>query len=202
MRKSHEQLPGKEEKQMGRSYTAGLPGLPAIGLIAILMATACADHARRSTGTVIDDQTLEYSVIKSIYSDDHFGQDDHIKVEVKQGIVLLVGETVSEENRALATRLAEQEKLTRRVVNDIKIEDETGFGGRLDNSWLTTKVTTILLKKNPLPGNDAARIKVVSSQNAVYLMGLVSHEEGDAIAEIVRNISGVEKVVKIFDYTD
>ena len=179
-----------------------LPAALFSGMLAVLMLSACADHARRSTGMVIDDQTLEYSVINRIYSDDRFSQDDHVKVEVKQGVVLLVGETVSEENRELATRLAEADKLTKRVVNDIKVGEETGFGGRLDNSWLTTKVTTILVKENPLPGNDASRVKVVSSQNTVYLMGLVSREEGDVIAEIVRNIGGVEKVVKVFDYTD
>ena len=102
----------------------------------------------------------------------------------------------------LATKLAEKPRLTKRVVNDLKVGDKTGFGGMLDNTWLTTKVETILFAQNPMPGNDAARIKVVSSQNTVYLMGLVSHEEGDAIAEIVRNINRVEKVVKIFNYTD
>ena len=68
--------------------------------------------------------------------------------------------------------------------------------------WLTTKVNSVLLKENLLPGNDASRIKVVSSQHTVYLMGLVTHEEGDDIAQVVRNIGGVERVVKIFDYTD
>jgi osmotically-inducible protein OsmY len=59
-----------------------------------------------------------------------------------------------------------------------------------------------LITENPLPGNDASRVKVVSSQNTVYLMGIVTRAEGDKVAEIVRNIGGVEKVVKIFDYSD
>ena len=175
---------------------------PAIVLVSAFVLSACAEHPKRSVGTVIDDHTLEYSVIDKIYSDDHFGQDDHIKVEVKQGVVLLVGETVSDENRDLATQLAEQLKLTKRVVNDLQVGERVKFGGKVNNAWLTTKVNTVLLKKNPLPGFDASRIKVVSSQHTVYLMGLVSHEEGDSVAEIVRNISSVKKVVKIFDYTD
>ena len=173
-----------------------------ISLVLIVLLPACADHARRSVGVVLDDQTLEYDVIQNIYSDPAFTKDDHIKVEVHQGMVLLSGETVSEENSALATRLAEEATLTKRVVNDLVVGEETGLGGRTNNTWLTAKVDSILLKENPMVGNDAARIKVVSSQHTVYLMGLVSHEEGDAVAEIVRNIGGVEKVVKIFDYTD
>jgi len=171
-------------------------------LVAVLSLMGCADYPKRSAGTTLDDQTLEYDVITNIYSHPGFGPDDHIKVEVNQGVVLLAGETVTEENKALATRLAEKPELTKRVVNDLKVGEQAGFGGKTSNSWLTTKVNTILIKENPLPGNDASRIKVVSSQNTVYLMGLVSHEQGDAVAEIVRNIGGVEKVVKIFDYTD
>ncbi len=177
-------------------------GIALLLLASSLLLSACGNHPKRSAGTVLDDQTLELDVIDNIYSDPSFGQDDHIKVEVHQGVVLLAGETVSEENSKLATKLAEEPKLTRRVVNDLVVGERAGFGDKANNSWLSTKVNSILLKENPLPGNDASRIKVVSSQHTVYLMGLVSREEGDTIADIVRNIGGVEKVVKIFDYTD
>ena len=168
----------------------------------IMFLPSCGNYAKRSAGTTLDDQTLEYEVINDIYSSPGFGEDDHIKVEVHQGIVLLAGETVSEENRKMATKLAEAPKLTRRVVNDLTVGDRAGFAAKSNNTWLTTKVNSILLKENLLPGNDASRIKVVSSQHTVYLMGLFTHEEGDAIAEVVRNIGGVDKVVKVFDYTD
>ena len=171
-------------------------------LVTVLAVSACSTHVRRNTGTVLNDQSLEIEIINNIYSDPDFSENDHIKVEVHEGVVLLAGETVSEANKVLATQLAEESRLTKRVVNDLKVGNRAGFGGKLDNSWLSTKVNSILVKENPLPGNDAARIKVVSSQNTVYLMGLVTREEGDEIAEIVRNIGGVEKVVKIFDYTD
>ena len=168
----------------------------------IMFLPSCGNYEKRSAGTTLDDQTLEYEVINNIYSYPGFGEDDHIKVEVHQGIVLLAGETVSEENRKMATKLAEAPKLTRRVVNDLTVGQRVGFGGKSNNLWLTTKVNSVLLKENLLPGNDASRIKVVSSQHTVYLMGLFTHEEGDSIAEVVRNIGGVKKVVKIFDYTD
>ncbi|MCW8924666.1 MAG: BON domain-containing protein [Xanthomonadales bacterium] len=172
------------------------------GLLATLVLTACSGYERRTTGTVLNDQALEREVISNIHSNPAFGENDHIKVEVHEGVVLLAGETISEENKLLATTLAEQPRLTQRVVNDLKIGRRAGFGGKLDNSWLSTKVNAILVKENPLAGNDASRIKVISSQNTVYLMGLVTREEGERVAEVVRNIGGVEKVVKIFDYTD
>lgn len=171
-------------------------------LVAILSLTACGGNPHRTTGTVLNDQSVERTITRSINHHPSFSENDHIKIEVHQGVVLLAGETVSEENRVLATKLAEKPRLSKRVVNDLKVGQRAGFGGRLDNTWLTGKVNSILVTENPLPGNEATRVKVISSQNTVYLMGMVTHEEGDAVAEIVRNIRGVEKVVKIFDYTD
>ncbi len=202
MQNSFRLVSGNHENLAWCPSNPGTCGRTVMVLITIFFLSACGSHAKRSAGTVLDDQTLEISVIDSIYSDPNFGEDDHIKVEVHQGVVLLAGETVSQENRQLATSLAEQRKLTRRVVNDLKVGERAGFGDKVNNSWLSTKVNTILLKENTLPGNDAARIKVVSSQKTVYLMGQVSRDEGELIAEIVRNIGSVEKVVKIFDYTD
>jgi osmotically-inducible protein OsmY len=202
MRKFDSRTRKNPEDQSGRNRAVGMKVVTFTLLVAIVALSACGGREHRSTGTALNDQSLEYDVIGNIRSDPAFGEDDHIKVEVHLGVVLLAGETVSEENRILATKLAEEPRLTERVVNDLKIGRRAGFGGKLDNSWLTTKVNSVLIAKNPVEGNDASRVKVVSSQNTVYLMGLVTHEEGDEIAEVVRNIGGVERVVKIFDYTD
>lgn len=157
---------------------------------------------RRSTGTVIDDQTIEVRVVDHLYSSDQIDTDDHIKVEVYEGVVLLVGEVQNEHKRQLAGDLAGEVKFVKRVVNELDVSAAATTGQRLDNTWLTTKVNGSLVKNNPVPGFDATRIKVVSSRNTVYLMGRVSREEGNAVAEVARNVSGVEKVVKVFSYTD
>ena len=157
---------------------------------------------RRTTGTVLDDQTIEVQVSDNIYAAEGFEGGDHVKVEVYQGVVLLVGEVTTADKKELAgTRAAEIENVER-VVNELAVGDSATVGERLDNTWLTTKVNTVLLKENPVPGFDATRIKVVSSQNSIYLMGLVTREEGEAVAEVARNVGGVEKVVKVFSYMD
>lgn len=172
-------------------------------LLALAGVTACADYPKRSAGDTLDDQTLEYAVSNAINQDPAFSQkNDHIKVEVNNGVVLLAGETISAANKVQATKIAEQQKMTIRVVNDLQVMERGWLGEKSNNSWLTAKVNSVLLAKNPLPGNDASRIKVVSSRGTVYLMGMVSQKEADEVVEIVRNVRGVDKVVKIFDYTD
>ncbi len=157
---------------------------------------------RRSTGTVLDDQTTEVMVIDHIYAAPEFEGGDHVKVEVYQGVVLLVGEVTTADKLALAGQRAAEVDNVSRVVNELQVDESASVGERLDNTWLTTKVNTALIKENPVPGFDATRIKVISSQSNIYLMGLVSREEGDAVAEVARNVGGVEKVVKVFSYRD
>ncbi|NNL95861.1 MAG: BON domain-containing protein [Xanthomonadales bacterium] len=157
---------------------------------------------RRTTGTVLDDQTTEVRVVDRIYATPGFEGGDHVKVEVYQGVVLLLGEVTTEEKRVRAGERAAEVDNVARVVNELTVDSEATMGERLDNTWLTTKVNTVLLKENPVPGFDATRIKVVTSKDNVYLMGLVSREEGEAVAEVVRNVGGVARVVKVFSYTD
>ncbi|NIP18472.1 MAG: BON domain-containing protein [Xanthomonadales bacterium] len=157
---------------------------------------------RRTTGTVLDDQTMEIQVVDHIYSAVDIDESDHVKVEVYQGVVLLVGEVQNESNRKLAGERAAEVEHVGRVVNELEVAGSATTSERLDNTWLTTKVNAALVKENPVHGFDATRVKVVSSRNNVYLMGLVSRAEGDAAAEVARNVSGVAKVVKVFSYTD
>jgi len=48
----------------------------------------------------------------------------------------------------------------------------------------------------------AIRISTTVELGVVYLMGLVTREEGEAAGQIAASVSGVEKVVKIFEYVD
>ncbi len=178
----------------------------AITLASVLMAsvlTACAPAGqRRSAGTILDDQTYEARAIDVLFSRDEFGTDDHIKVEVHNATLLMAGETRSEANKQLATELTSQLRGIKRVVNELEVMPPSTAAERLNNSYMTSKVNSVLTTKNPVAGFDATRIKVLTARNIVYLMGTVTRAEGDAVAEVVRNIGGVSRVVKVFDYTD
>lgn len=157
---------------------------------------------KRTAGTVLDDQTLEVRVSDSIYGAPEFTGGDHVKVEVYKGVVLLVGEVATEQKRQLAETRANAVDNVKSVVNELVVDSSASFGQRIDNTWLTTKVNTALVTTNPISGFDATRIKVVSSRDVIYLMGQVTREEGEAVAEVARNVGGVAKVVKVFSYSD
>ena len=47
-----------------------------------------------------------------------------------------------------------------------------------------------------------SRIKVITENGVVYLMGLVTHAEADWAVRIVSSASGIQRIVKVFEYID
>jgi osmotically-inducible protein OsmY len=48
----------------------------------------------------------------------------------------------------------------------------------------------------------ASRIKVITENGVVYLMGLVTRTEADWSVRIASNASGIQRIVKVFEYID
>jgi osmotically-inducible protein OsmY len=48
----------------------------------------------------------------------------------------------------------------------------------------------------------SGQIRVVTDNGIVYLMGIVSQADGDLATDLARNVSGVTRVVKVFEYVD
>ena len=85
----------------------------------------------------------------------------------------------------------------RKVHNELTVAGKTSYLSRTNDSWLTTKVKSAMAAAESA---DSTRIKVVTENGVVYLMGLVTREEADAAADIARHIQGVQKIVKVFEY--
>jgi osmotically-inducible protein OsmY len=72
---------------------------------------------------------------------------------------------------------------------------------RSSDTWLTTKVKTALFGVE-LENFDPTRVKVVSENGTVFLMGLLRHAEAAAVTERARQVTGVQRIVKLFEYLD
>lgn len=161
-------------------------------------------HDRRSFGRVLEDRNLQLSVLDKINRDKAMVRDNnHVKVVVYDGIMLLCGQVRSAQLKQRAQAVAESFEGIDRLVNDIEVTDEPqGFWRRRQDNAQSARVKTALLDITSMPGFDPTRINVTAAHGVVYLMGLVTHEEDNAATEIARNVGGVDKVVKVFEYTD
>lgn len=165
-------------------------------------AGAGAVHDRRDFSTVMSDRNLQLSAMSAINKDKELALQNDVSVVVFNGVMLLVGEARTPELKARAVQLASGFEGTRKLVDEIEVMEPIGFWARRGDNALTARVKTALLDITSLPGFDPTRVNVTTAHSTVYLMGLVSHAEADAIVELVRNVAGVDKVVKVFEYTD
>ncbi|MCF6225246.1 MAG: BON domain-containing protein [Xanthomonadales bacterium] len=178
---------------------------PSLSILLILvLITACATPAdkRRSTGAAIDDTSIEIGAQNYIDNSALMDSNDRIIAVSHNGRLLLAGEVSSTDKKTRAEKIAYQIKGVKYVYNELVVGPKATNKTRVNDSYLTSKINTSLLNKNPIEGVDSARINVTTSQGTSYLMGIVTRKEGTAVAEVASNINGVKKVVKLFEYID
>ena len=174
-----------------------LQGCAAPILVAGAAGGATVANDKRSTRSMVDDQVIETKTKDKIYADEEIAKKIHINVTSYNGVVLLTGETLSRSLRTRAINVARHTDKVRRVHNEIRIADLTSFGSRTNDSWITSKVKTQMFATKNF---KSSQIKVVTEAGTVYIMGLVTKAAGNRAAEIARNVSGVKRVVKLFEY--
>ena len=160
---------------------------------------AAAAHDERATATIIEDNLIEARAKDAIYSDPELVKKVHVNVTSVNHVVLLTGETLSGPLRDKVLDMVARLDKVRRVHNEIRVADLTDFQSRANDAWLTSKIKAQMIAAK---GVDSTRINITTEDGTVYLMGLVTHAEGDRATDIARNVEGVKRVVKLFEYTD
>jgi osmotically-inducible protein OsmY len=154
-------------------------------------------HDRRTVGTITEDTGIEVKTGNRI--GERFSDGVHLNITSFNRVSLLTGEVPSEEARAEVERIARAVDNVRGVHNETAVAGVSSGTVRANDTLLTTKVKTRFLdaqKFNPL------HVKVVTENSVVYLLGLVTKQEADEATEIARTTSGVQKVVRLFEYLD
>jgi len=152
---------------------------------------------RRTSGIYIEDQGIEIKAEKAMM--EQIGDNIHANVTSFNRNVLVTGEAFNEESKAKAESIAKSIENVRSVTNEVVVAAKSSLGGRSNDTFITSKVKANMVKENRFPANY---VKVVTENSVVYLMGLVTHQEADDAVDIARNVDGVEKVVKVFEYID
>lgn len=161
--------------------------------------TASVAHDRRTTGSVVEDQSIKMRIHTALDEDEELKKQAHINVASFNGIVLLSGEAPTSAMRERAGDAARRTEKVRRVHNEITLAAPSSFMTRSSDSWITTKIKSSLLT---LKDFDSTRIKVVTENGTTYLLGLATHSEANAATERTRQVSGVQRIVKLFEYLD
>ena len=158
-------------------------------------ATASIATDRRTTGTQVDDEIIEDKTAAQIR--ERYKDTAHVNVTSYNGLVLLTGEATTEAARTDIAKIALSMPKARTVQNELVVGPPTGMGARTNDTVITSKVKTRFVEASKFQINY---VKVVTEREVVYLMGIVRREEGEAAGQIASTTSGVQRVVKVFEY--
>ncbi len=159
-------------------------------------------HDRRTVGTYIDDEGIELKAGAAIRKEKELSSQIHINIISINGVVLLVGQAPTEALRQQAGSITQGIEKVRLVHNEMTVAAPNSMMTRSSDSLITTKVKTSLFNIKGQDDLDPSRVKVVTENGTVYLMGLLYHTEADAVAKQTSQVGGVQMVVKLFEYMD
>ena len=166
------------------------------------IATGSSVHDRRGFGTVVDDKRIQLGAYDEINRDKELVLKNRVMTAVYNGVMLLMGEVRTPDLKQRAEQTVTGFEGVRRIVNEIDVMEPEGFWTRRNDNKITARVKLALADITSVPGFDATKVKVSTAHRTVYLMGLLSTEEVEIVTEIARNVPGVERVVKVFEYTE
>jgi osmotically-inducible protein OsmY len=185
------------------------PGLALLGAAALLggcaalvvggaVTGAAAIHDRRDYTDMLDDQEIEIRAMAALAGDKSLSAHSRIAATSYNHKVLLTGQADTDELKAQAAETVSRLPKVERVIDEIGVGPSISLMQESKDVLLTSRAKLALTKVS-LPGFDATRVKVVTEDSVVYLMGLLSSEEADAVVEQVRWVPDVQRVVRLFE---
>lgn len=164
-----------------------------VGVVAAGTALVVTD--RRTTGAQVDDQTIQLRVANELGAS-FKDRPVHISVNSFDRKVLLTGEVPDEAARAQAAAIAAKSQNVRMVVNELAIAPPSSLSDRTADTTLSGKVRAAFINTREIAFNS---VEIVTERRIVYLLGLVTDEEGKIAAQVASKVAGVQQVVKVFD---
>ncbi|HQV88954.1 MAG TPA: BON domain-containing protein [Nitrosomonas sp.] len=150
---------------------------------------------RRTSGMFIEDEGIELKGARRIHQ--QYGDHVHINVTSYNRIVLLSGEVPTAAIRADVEKLMMGVENVRKIYNELVIAANTTLASRSNDTLITSKVKARFLAERKFQINH---IKIVTENEVVFLLGVVTRQEADNAAQIASSTAGVKKVVKAFEY--
>ncbi|MFV8905912.1 division/outer membrane stress-associated lipid-binding lipoprotein [Serratia fonticola] len=151
----------------------------------------------RTVGTQVDDGTLEARVENAISKDQQLKKEARVIATAYQGKVLLTGQAPTTELASRAKQIALGVDGAAEVYNEIRQGTPVSLGTASSDTWITTKVRSQILTSDTVKSSN---VKVTTENGEVFLLGLVTQQEGQSAAQIASQVSGVKHVTTAFTY--
>jgi osmotically-inducible protein OsmY len=159
-----------------------------------MVGTAFAVTDRRTSGAQLEDEAIELKSITRVR--DTLGDRGHVNATSYNRSVLITGEVPNEADRHAVEQAIARIENVRSTVNELTVAGNSSLGSRTNDGVLTSKVKATFIDAKDIQSNA---IKVVTERGTAFLMGIVTEREAARAAELARSVSGVTKVVRVFE---
>lgn len=175
-------------------------------LLTCLLLTGCINTAISSANIVychksFQDQATDcyvkinsWNKLKGEYKDEDL---KHLQLTCFNRILLMTGQLPSELTRAQVEHFLQSIPKVARIYNATTVGPAPKALDHLQDGWITTKIKSKMITSNEL---YADKIKIVTENKIVYLLGIVTQDEANAAIKLAKETEGVRKVVNIFFY--
>lgn len=173
-----------------------LQGCVAAAVVGVVGGGAVATN-NRTIGTQIDDQKIELEGYGKL--NDHPGLAEHANIQITSvnASLLVVGQVPNTYLKDTAIKMLSELEGVKKIHNQLRVANDTSIATKTNDVWLTSKIKAALFKDDSI---DANNVKVVTENGEVFLLGLIKKSQADKAVEVARNISGVSRVYKAFEY--
>jgi len=156
--------------------------------------TAMVATDRRTSGAQLEDEGIELRTLSRLR--ENFGTRVRVSTVSFNRQVLLTGEVPSLEDKQAVEDMVKKIQNVGSVVNELGVRNSPSLADRSADLLITGRLKAAILDARDLQSNA---IKVVTENSTVYLMGRVTQRESDRVTTIARSISGVKRVVRVFE---
>lgn len=152
------------------------------------------NYDRRTAGTILDDKGLGIRANTVLTRDKELWKLCHINALSYNNAIILIGQAPTDELRERAASLLHRFVKPEQIYNQITTEEPTPLTTRTQDSIITTQVKGKLLGNKNVGIN---RVKVVTENGVVFLIGILTKEEEEVITELASTTPHVKQVIKI-----
>lgn len=154
------------------------------------------DPGERSLAQQVEDESIETKAVVNLRAANEAFDDLRFVVVSYNGYVLIAGEVPDQRLKDQASDVLRQIRGVRRIYNELVTGEKSSTETEATDIWITTKVKSILFADSDI---QSVRVKVVTENSVVYLMGLLTPAEADRVAAKTAEVDGVKKVVRLFE---
>lgn len=174
-------------------------------LFLTLTTTGCVSAAMSGGSAIYDHNNLQnkaqnhyicWDASQQLHNDPDL-QHCHINVTSYNYRLLLTGQVFNQQQKCKADKIASEVNGVERVFNQLEIGPPISTDQQFTDAWITTKIKSQIIAAQ---GIDPSKVKVITENQTVYLLGTLTPEEADIAVNIARDTEGVDKVVRVFQY--